>query len=95
MTYTSIKLEQKFIFKKYKILYPIFLLRLQNSTCKEQKRFYISVCLSVYLFSCCSNLEQRASVKRFVSLQFLNLRQSVGLFGWGISPSQGRYLTKH
>jgi hypothetical protein len=26
------------------------------------------------------------------SLQFLNLRQSVGLLGRGISPSQGRYL---
>jgi hypothetical protein len=29
-----------------------------------------------------------------VSLQFLNLRQSVGLFGRGISPLQGRYLTQ-
>jgi hypothetical protein len=37
-------------------------------------------------------LEHRASVKRFVSLQVLNLRQSVGLLGRGISPSQGRYL---
>jgi hypothetical protein len=27
-----------------------------------------------------------------VSFQFLNLRQSVGLLGRGISPSQGRYL---
>jgi hypothetical protein len=26
---------------------------------------------------------------------FLILRQSVGLLGWGISPSQGRYLYKH
>jgi hypothetical protein len=34
-------------------------------------------------------------VKHFISLQFLNLRQSVGLLGRGISPSQGRYLTKH
>jgi hypothetical protein len=46
--------------------------------------------LSIY--SCCSHFEHRASVKRFVSLQFLNLRQSVGLLGRGISPSQGRYL---
>jgi hypothetical protein len=38
-------------------------------------------------------LEHRASVKRFVALQFLNLRQSVGLLRRGISPSQGRYLT--
>jgi hypothetical protein len=28
-------------------------------------------------------VEYRASVKLFVSLQFLNLRQSVGLLGWG------------
>jgi hypothetical protein len=33
-------------------------------------------------------------VKRFVSLQFLYLRQSVGRLGRGISPSQGRYLTQ-
>jgi hypothetical protein len=37
-------------------------------------------------------LEHRASVKRFVSLQFLNLRQAVGLLGREISPSQGRNL---
>jgi hypothetical protein len=39
-------------------------------------------------------LEHRASVKRFVSLQFLNLRHLVGLPGRMISPSQGRYLTQ-
>jgi hypothetical protein len=39
-------------------------------------------------------LERRAFVTRFVSLQFLNLRQSVGLLGRVISPSQGRYLTQ-
>jgi hypothetical protein len=44
--------------------------------------------------SYCSHLEHRASVKRFVSLQFLNLRHSVGLLGRVISPSQGRYLTR-
>jgi hypothetical protein len=56
---------------------------------------YLSVCLSIYLFvhpsihpsihpsSCCSQLEHRASVKHFVSLQFLNLRQSVGSLGRG------------
>jgi hypothetical protein len=46
------------------------------------------------LYSCCSNLDHRASMKRFVSLQFLNLRHSVGLLGRGISPSQGHYLTQ-
>jgi hypothetical protein len=42
-------------------------------------------------YSCCSHSENKDSVKRFVSLLFLNLRQSVGLLGRGISPSQGRY----
>jgi hypothetical protein len=37
-------------------------------------------------------LEHRASVKRFVSLQFFNLRQSVRLLGREINPPQGRYL---
>jgi hypothetical protein len=37
-------------------------------------------------------LEHRTSVRRFVSLQFLDLRQLVGLLGRGISPTQGRYL---
>jgi hypothetical protein len=48
--------------------------------------------LFIYLCSCCFHLEHRASVKRFVSFQFPNLRQSVGLLGRGISPSHGRYL---
>jgi hypothetical protein len=46
------------------------------------------------VYSSCSHLEHRASVKRFVSLQFLNLRHSVGLLGRVISPSQGLYLTQ-
>jgi hypothetical protein len=48
----------------------------------------------VFFYSCFSHLEHRASVKRFVSLQFLHLRESVGLLWQGISPSQGRYLTQ-
>jgi hypothetical protein len=46
------------------------------------------------VYSCCSHLEHRTSVKHFISLQFLNLRHSVGLLGRVISPSQGRYLTQ-
>jgi hypothetical protein len=42
--------------------------------------------------SYCSHLKHRASVKRFVSLHFLNLRTPVGLLGRRISPSQGRCL---
>jgi hypothetical protein len=47
-----------------------------------------------FFYFCCSHLEHRASVKRFGSLQFLNLGQSVGFLGRGISPSQGRYLAQ-
>jgi hypothetical protein len=50
--------------------------------------FFFFVCSS------CSHLEHRVSVKRFISLQCLNLRQSVGLLGKGIRRSQGRYLTQ-
>jgi hypothetical protein len=46
------------------------------------------------VYSCCSHLEQRTSVKHFVSLQFLNLRHSARLLGRVISPSHGRYLTQ-
>jgi hypothetical protein len=51
----------------------------------------------IYLptYPCCSRLEHRASVKRLVSHEFLNLRQSVGLLRRGISRTQGRYLHKH
>jgi hypothetical protein len=59
---------------------------------------YISTCLSIYLstYFCfsCSHLEHRASVKHIVSLQFLNLKQSVGPLGKGISPTQGRHLQR-
>jgi hypothetical protein len=46
------------------------------------------------VYSCFSCLEQRVSVKRFVSLQFLNLRHWGGLPERVISPSQDRYLTQ-
>jgi hypothetical protein len=48
--------------------------------------------LSIFIHSCCSHLEHSASVKRFVSLQFVILSYSVTLLGRGISPTQGRYL---
>jgi hypothetical protein len=52
---------------------------------------YISLSLSAVA----PTLEHTSSEKCFVSLQFLNLRHSVGLLGRRISPSQGRYLYKH
>jgi hypothetical protein len=42
--------------------------------------------ISLSLFPVTPTLEHRASVKRFVSLQFLNLKTV------GKTPSQGRYL---
>jgi hypothetical protein len=50
--------------------------------------------LASLVYSCCSYLEHNASVKRVVSLQYLNLRHSVSLLGRVISPSQSRYLTE-
>jgi hypothetical protein len=48
--------------------------------------------ISLSFFPVAPNLEHRTSVKRFVSLQFLNPK-NVGRIPWtGISPSQGRYL---
>jgi hypothetical protein len=64
---------------------------------KRRGKFPISLdSFFIFFFfnSCCSHLEHSASVKRFVSLQFLNLRQPVGLLGRGISWTQGRYLTQ-
>jgi hypothetical protein len=51
---------------------------------------HLSIYLSIYSY--CSNLEHRASMKRFVSFQFLNVRQSVGLLGREVSPTQDRNL---
>jgi hypothetical protein len=42
-----------------------------------------------FFYFCFSHLEHKSSVKRFVSLQFLNLRQSIRLLGRGISPLYG------
>jgi hypothetical protein len=51
---------------------------------------HASIYLSIY--SCISHLEHRVSMKRFVSLRFLNLRQTVGLLGRGMSLTKGHYL---
>jgi hypothetical protein len=51
-------------------------------------------CIGWLVYSCCSHVEHKASLKHFGSLQFLNLRHSVELLGRVISPSQGRYLTQ-
>jgi hypothetical protein len=49
----------------------------------------------ISLFPVAPTLEHRASMKRFVSLQFLNSKR-VGRTSWmGVSPLQGRYLYKH
>jgi hypothetical protein len=46
------------------------------------------------VYSCCSHLDHRASMKLAVSRHFQILRHSVGLLGRVISPSQGHYLTQ-
>jgi hypothetical protein len=48
--------------------------------------------LRLSIYSRCSYLEHRVSVKRFVSLQFLNLKEPVGLLARDISTTQDRYL---
>jgi hypothetical protein len=49
--------------------------------------------LSLTLSTVTPILGHRASVKRFVSHQFLNLRQSVGLLGREISPRKAATYT--
>jgi hypothetical protein len=62
------------------------------SVCMRSSPAPHGFCLSNCIYFCFSHLGRRASVKQFVSLQYLNLRQSVGLLGRGISPSESRYL---
>jgi hypothetical protein len=59
----------------------------------KKKKIIKSWLVGWLVYFSCSHLEHRASVKRFVSLQFYNLRLSLGHFGRVISPSQGRYPT--
>jgi hypothetical protein len=61
----------------------------------EPYRATFSYTSSLSLFPVAPILEHRASVKRFVSGQFLSPK-TVGRTSWmGISPSQGRHLYKH
>jgi hypothetical protein len=60
-------------------------------------RSYASGCLPVHPSIrpsiCCSHLEHRVSVKRFVSLRFLNLWQSLGRLGQRISRRKAATYT--
>jgi hypothetical protein len=47
----------------------------------------------IYFFSSSSS-SSVAPTWSFFSLHFINLEQTAGLLGRGISPTQGRYLTK-
>jgi hypothetical protein len=53
----------------------------------------LSLSLSLSLFHVAPILEHRASVKSFVSLQFLTPRQSVGLLERGISRRKAATYT--
>jgi hypothetical protein len=69
---------------------PIFHTFSQKNIFLYYASMYNSLSLCFLLFP----LEHRASVKRFLSLQFLNPK-TVDRTPWtGISPSQGRYLHK-
>jgi hypothetical protein len=61
-------------------------------TCGHIRRF---CCIWISLFPVAPTLEHRASMKRFVSLQFLNPKTVVILLGRRISLSQDCYLHKH
>jgi hypothetical protein len=61
-------------------------------TCSPTNSLHSSAQLCTLPFSCYSNLEHRASLKRFVQLQFLNPKTVGRPLGWGICPTQGRYL---
>jgi hypothetical protein len=83
---------------------------LQIKQCLEIRNYFISVFITVNYeltwkilslslslslsISCCSHLEHMASMKRFVSLQFLHLGQSLGLLEWGFGLPQDRYQHK-
>jgi hypothetical protein len=80
---------------------------LTSSLCKSLLQILSLLCLSVCLStdvpthlspslppSCCHHFEHSASVKRFVSLQFLNLRQSVGLLYRGSARRKVATYTK-
>jgi hypothetical protein len=64
------------------------------STARKLDFLNITWLVGWLVYSYCSHLGHRASVKRFVSFQFLNLRHSIGVLGRVISPSHGRYLTQ-
>jgi hypothetical protein len=69
-------------------------IKLINNRC-EQNMQYVGWLAGRLIYSCCSHFEHGTSVKLFVSLQFLNLRHSIGLLGRVNNPSQGRYLTQN
>jgi hypothetical protein len=63
-------------------------------TCALTPRGRRNLLLLLLLLSLLLPLGSQDIIETLVSLQFLNLRESVGLLGKGNSPTQGRYLTK-
>jgi hypothetical protein len=61
---------------------------------KKNRNFCNMQSYVVHLFPVAPILRHRASVKYLFHFSFLILRQSVGLLGLGISPSQGRYIRR-
>jgi hypothetical protein len=72
-------------------LFCVLLLRDRNTLCFPIFQFTPS--LSIYFYSCCSHLEHTASMELFITLQFLNLSQSVGPLGRGSAHSRATTYT--
>jgi hypothetical protein len=59
-----------------------------------EKQFYLQNPTIILLLLLLLPLGAQGIRETLFSLQFLNIRQPVGLLGRGISSSQGRYLTQ-
>jgi hypothetical protein len=92
-----LKLDCLTEYKKKIIHYTNIYVRIRGSRSGRYEELSLIGYNAIYFSSSssCSELEHKTSVKRFASLQFPNLRETLGLLGRWISHSQGRYLTQH
>jgi hypothetical protein len=92
------ELLSELLFNRRKLLLVTTWWIKENNKCIWQEcmiwQFRAVLTIHRLLFHFYFYLEHGSSVKCFVSLQFLNLKHSVGLLRRAISPSQGRYLTQ-
>jgi hypothetical protein len=77
----------------YQAHFLVAVIRLIGNSDNQESDIRCSIVLSFSLsFLVALTLEHRASLKRFVSLQFLNPKTFGRTPRTGISPSQGHYL---